>query len=152
MAITKKNRADLNTQASQAIFPNNQKKISAQSHQDYLKTVNESAVNRIDDIINDLTTGGTDKALSAEQGKVLAALIPGSGVLTNNFQNSDLDGNYEITINHAKNTNFVKPTLLDGNGVEQQTAGVFTVIDPDNVKFSLNAPIAGIWKYILQFF
>lgn len=146
-----KNRTDLLTQIVAAIFPNSSRAINPQTHQDLLKEMGESLLNRTDDIINNLTTGGTDKALSAEMGVVLASLIP-VGFTTSPFDNGDLDGSYELVINHAKNTNFVKATLIDGDGVEQQTAGIFTVVDADNVKFSLNAPIAGTWKYILQFF
>ena len=146
-----KNRIDLQTQIVAAIFPNSSGAIQPQTHQDCLKEINNSLLNRTDDIINNLTTGGTDKALSAEQGKILAALIPGEAA-TATFESADLDVNYDLLVNHGKNTNFVKATILDGDGIEQQTAGIFTVVDADNIKISLNAPIAGTWRYILQYF
>lgn len=39
------------------------------------KTSSKTLAEHITEIINDLTTGGTDKVLSAEQGKALKALI-----------------------------------------------------------------------------
>lgn len=146
-----KNRADLLAQIVAAIFPNTQKQISAQNHQNVLKELNDSLLNRTDDIVNDLTTGGTNKALSAEQGVILRALIPGD-FATATFENADLDVDYKLTVVHGRNSSLVKATLIDGDGVEQQTAGIFQITDPDTVVFSLNAAITGTWRYILQIF
>lgn len=56
------------------------------------------------DIVNDLTTGGTNKALSAEQGKALKALIDGIHTFANqtvlDALNEDSDG--ELTYNGVK--------------------------------------------------
>lgn len=62
-------------------------------------TINGSL--KVTDIINDLTTGGIDKALSAEQGKALKALIDALP----SFENADIlegigqDANGDLTYN-----------------------------------------------------
>lgn len=148
-----KNKTDLITQTTGTIYQNSSRGITPDNHQALVLELIDSNVNIIDDIINDLTTGGTDKALSAEQGVVLAALIPGSSSPdTSTFENSNLNGSYELEINHGNTTNFIKATLLDNNGIQQPTDGIFQMVDADNVKFMLNAPITGVWRYILQYF
>ena len=58
------------------------------SNKDTIETLTSGMVSA-EDIINDLTTGGTDKVLSAEQGKALKALIDAIHV----FENQEtLDG------------------------------------------------------------
>ena len=81
------------------------------------------------------------------------AQITGNAPLNNSFQNADLDsGNdYQLIITHGRNTLYVTPTLFDNKGVQQSTEGIFVVIDSNSVKFVLNAPIDGIWRYSLQF-
>lgn len=88
-------------------------------------------------IINDLTTGGTDKALSAEQGKVL------------NEKVSDLQNKTRI--------NYLRPTLQTNtkNGVTLTNNGDGTyTLDgtaTGNTYFSINPPIAlnpGIYKVL----
>lgn len=68
------------------------------------------------------------------------------------FENSDLDGSFELTITHSRNTSYVKATLYDGSNIEQLTAGIFSIVDADNVKFSMGGAITGTWTYILEYF
>lgn len=79
--------------------------------------------------------------------------ILGGAPATGQIVNADLDSgdNYSVTIAHTNNTLFVNATLFDGNGIEQETSGVFQVIDSSNVKFTFNGTITGTWRYILIF-
>ena len=52
------------------------------ANKDNITAITSGKVN-VSDIVNDLTTGGTDKVLSAEQGKVLKGLIDAIHVFTN---------------------------------------------------------------------
>lgn len=65
-----------------------------------------------DDIVNDLTTGGADKPLSAEQGKVLNGKIPTNALKTTDLVNDLTTGgtNKALTAEQGKQLK----TLLDG--------------------------------------
>lgn len=82
-----------------------------------------------------------------------AASVIGSTPTKATFQNADLNSgdNYSLTINHGKNTLYVGIALYDNNGVQQATNGIFSIIDANNVKLIMNAPITGQWRYALQF-
>lgn len=83
------------------------------------------------DIVNDLTTGGTDKPLSAEQGKVLKGLIDAIHTFSNQAVLDALgeDANGELTYN--------------GEKVDKAYAG-FVSIDDDDAGFATAVSALGL--------
>jgi hypothetical protein len=69
------------------------------------------------------------------------------------FQNSDLNLSYELGIYHSRGTVLVVPLVMfDPNGIKQDQAGIFQVVDKDNCKISFGGSLpTGKFMYILQF-
>lgn len=77
-----------------------------------LDSINIDQLSKPSEIVNDLTTGGADKVLSAEQGKVLNEIkvdkVPNKQLSTNDYTNEDkkkLDSINVEAINSADNSN-----------------------------------------------
>ena len=97
-----------------------------------------------DDIVNDLTTGGTTKILSAEQGKALKALIDAIHVFSNEAVLDELsDVNGELYYN-GEAVNKIYTAYYDGNLSETDAGfeaalvalgvtdgGLISVVEPD---------------------
>lgn len=71
-------------------------------------------------IVNDLTTGGADKALSAQQGKVLAGQV---GTINDTLAGGDYEENIEITYNRSDATNI----WLDSEGKFETNSSYRTI-------------------------
>lgn len=72
-----------------------------------------------DDIVNDLTSGGAEKVLSAEQGKALKALLDATQTSAHSHDNADLLAG----LSTAENGNLTyNGRELDGSGIELVTS------------------------------
>jgi hypothetical protein len=64
---------------------------------------------------------------------------------------SNLDAVYQYAYNHGKKTKNVSAKLYDNEGVEQITAGLFCIVDEDDITLAFNNPIEGEWTLLLDF-
>lgn len=90
--------------------------------QQYAASTTQSGIVQL---VNDLTTGGTDKALTAEQGKVLNSKIFGLGQIYNN-----------VTASRVKSTNYTNTSA--------KTIAVFIVTEAVATGTSLTAIVNGV--------
>jgi len=79
-----------------------------------------------DDIVNDLTTGGTDKALSAEQGKTLKTLVDGKQAALNFDSSPQALSNNPVTSKGIKEYVDGKLTTVTLNNIP---AGSVNIVD-----------------------
>ena len=120
----------------------------------------------VSDVINDLTTGGTAKALSAEQGKTLKALIDPLTTQVINTQTAsyvlaltDVNKIVEMNVTTANTLTVPKNTTVDfpigtridgtqeGTGVTTITAAADVTIHSEGGALILNAQYAGFTLY-----
>lgn len=78
-------------------------------------------------IINDLTTGGVDKALSAQQGKVLDDKISQLGLELGDFSEYDEEGYQPVEFTVNEGHYFLFSTLVEGGAAPYQYAKIGVV-------------------------
>jgi len=65
------------------------------------------------------------------------------------FDDDDLDGGYEITIEHSLGTDIPIVFLYDGDFNYVDLNGVLSITDLNNIKLSLGSSITGTWKVVV---
>jgi hypothetical protein len=91
--------------------------------------------------------GGVDKFIPFSSFK---SQIPNYAYLAGIFDNTNLDGTYRWTFNHAKNTRNVTLKITNPAGEVQQLP--YIIIDSNNIAVDFGGPIeTGDWEYLFQY-
>lgn len=110
---------------------------------------------QINNVTNQINTLITDQHNEEVTGTALntvlhlvKALAPAS--YTGSLNNGNLNGSYEITINHGLNTLLPAVRVFNGNKREYSAANVeITVVDANNIKLGFGDVITGTFTYII---
>ena len=77
--------------------------------------------------------------------------VHAGNVMVGTFDNADLVGG-TWTLVHSKDTPYVKLTVRNPSGYEQNLGGILKIHDNDTVKLEFGGSIdAGDWVYILEY-
>jgi hypothetical protein len=102
--------------------------------------------------INTLITDEHNEEITGTVLNTVMHLIKGlaPSAYTGNFANANLNGSYEITINHGLNTSLPAIRIFDENNRELGAANVeITIMDANNIKLGMGSSIAGAHTYII---